>query len=71
MFQSVFRVILVSITVIALATFGCVPLMAQTGSIHLEGIVWNPSGNPLPGAKLTAVEENTGQIAETVSDSDG
>ena len=70
-FQSVFRVINVSITVIALATFGCAPLMAQTGSIHLEGIVWNPSGNPLPGATLTAVEENTGQIAETVSDSDG
>ena len=45
--------------------------MAQTGSIHLEGIVWDPSGNPLSGINLTAVEENTGQRTETVSDSDG
>ena len=45
--------------------------MAQTGSIHMEGIVWDPSGNPLPGINLTAVEENTGQRIETVSDSDG
>ena len=54
-----------------LAALGCVPLMAQTGSVHLEGIAWDPSGNPLPGAVLTAVEENTGLTIETVSDSDG
>ena len=54
-----------------MAALVCAPLMAQTGSIHLEGIVWNPSGNPLPGITLTAVEENTGQRIETVSDSDG
>ena len=45
--------------------------MAQTGSVHLEGIVWDPSGNPLSGITLAAVEENTGQRIETVSDSDG
>jgi len=54
-----------------LAILVCAPLMAQTGSIHLEGIVWDPSGNPLPGITLTAVEENTGRLVETVSDSDG
>ena len=54
-----------------LAAFGCAPIMAQTGSIHLEGIVWDPSGNPLPGVSITAAEENTGQSIETVSDSDG
>jgi len=70
-FQSGFRVIYVSITIIMLAAFGCAPLMAQTGSIHLEGIVWDPSGNPLPGVSITAVEESTGQSIETVSDSDG
>ena len=54
-----------------LAIFGCTPLQAQTGAIHLEGIVWDPSGNPLTGVTLTAVEENTGVRIETVSDSDG
>ena len=54
-----------------MAVFACAPLLAQTGAIHLEGIVWDPSGNPLPGITLTAVEENTGQRIETVSDSDG
>ena len=54
-----------------MATFACAPLAAQMGSVHLEGIVWDPSGNPLPGVVLTAVEDNTGQSVETVSDSDG
>lgn len=54
-----------------LAAFVCVPLIAQTGSVHLEGIVWDPSGNPLSGVALTAVEENTGVTIGTVSDSDG
>ena len=54
-----------------LAACGFAPLMAQTGSVYLEGIVWDPSGNPLTGVVLTAVEENTGQRIETVSDSDG
>ena len=54
-----------------MAAVVCAPLMAQTGSIHLEGIVWDPSGNPLPGINLAAVEESTGQRIETVSDSDG
>jgi len=54
-----------------LAAFVCASLVAQTGSIHLEGIVWDPSGNPLSGITLTAVDENTGQRIETVSDSDG
>ena len=70
-FQTGFRVIYVSIAAILLAVFGCAPLLAQTGAIHLEGIVWDPSGNPLSGATLTAVEENTGVRIETVSDSDG
>ncbi|MDR1727651.1 MAG: TonB-dependent receptor [Acidobacteriota bacterium] len=49
----------------------CMPLAAQTGSLHLEGIVWDPAGNPLPGVALSAVDDATGRRAETVSDSDG
>ena len=70
-FQAGFRVTNVLITFILMVAFGCATLAAQTGSIHLEGIVWDPAGNPLPGVNLTAVEENTGQQIETVSDSDG
>jgi hypothetical protein len=49
----------------------CVPLAAQTGSIRLEGTVWDPAGNPLPGASLTAVHESTGVQHEIVSDEEG
>jgi hypothetical protein len=48
-----------------------VSLGAQTASIRLEGIVWNPSGEPLTGVILTAVEQQTGRQFQTVSDSDG
>ncbi|MDR0842432.1 MAG: TonB-dependent receptor [Acidobacteriota bacterium] len=47
------------------------PLVAQTGALHLEGVVWDPSGNPLPGVAIAAIEDSTGRRAETVSDSDG
>ncbi len=48
-----------------------IPLEAQTGSIRLEGIVSDPTGNPLPNAVLTAVEENTDYEFEAVSDGEG
>ena len=48
-----------------------IPLQAQSGSIRLEGIVWDPAGDPIAGAALAAVEENTGWQLETVSDSEG
>ena len=45
--------------------------MAQSTSIRLEGTVWDPSGNPLPGAVLTAVESRTGRQSQAVSDENG
>lgn len=57
--------------VILLMSGFSVALSAQTGSIRLEGIVWDPSGNALPGAVLTAVEESTRRQSDSVSDSDG
>ncbi len=61
----------VIIIIILIASAIPVPLTAQTGSIRLEGTVWDPAGNPLSGAILTAVEENTGIQAEIVSDEEG
>jgi hypothetical protein len=37
----------------------------------MEGTVWDPSGNPLSGALLTAVQENTGIQSEAMSDAEG
>jgi hypothetical protein len=48
-----------------------IPLMAQSGSIRLEGTVWDPTGTSLAGALLSAVEENTKREADAVSDVDG
>jgi hypothetical protein len=48
-----------------------VPLAAQSGSIRLEGSVWDPSGNSLAGAILTAVEEETKLQSTAVSQDDG
>lgn len=47
------------------------PVAAQTGSIRLQGMVWDPSGEVLPGAALEAVEESTGRTAQAVSGADG
>ncbi len=47
------------------------PLGAQTASIRLEGIVWDPTGEPLSGVILTAVDEESGRQMETISDSEG
>jgi hypothetical protein len=47
------------------------PLGAQTASIRLEGIVWDPTGEPLSNVMLTAVDEDSGRQAETISDSEG
>ena len=44
---------------------------AQTASVRLEGITWNPSGDPIAGVMLTAVEEATGRQFESASDSEG
>ena len=46
-------------------------LGAQTASIRLEGITWNPSGEPISGVLLTAVEDTTGRQHKAVSDSEG
>ena len=46
-------------------------LGAQTASIRLEGITWNPSGDPIAGVVLTAVEDETGRQYEAISDNDG
>ena len=59
------------IIAILFASAFAVPLQAQSASIRLEGIVWDPAGDPLADVALTAVEEDTGRQTETVSDSDG
>jgi hypothetical protein len=59
------------IAAILLFSVFAIPLQAQSASIRLEGIVWDPSGDPIPGIALTAVEEDTGRQLETVSDSEG
>ena len=46
-------------------------LQAQTAFVRLEGITWDPAGDPIPGVTLTAVEDSTGRQHETVSDSEG
>jgi hypothetical protein len=48
-----------------------ITLEAQTASIRLEGTVWDPAGNLLSGATLTAVEEERGFTAEVTSNEDG
>ncbi len=63
--------ILSSIIAILLALASAAPVEAQTGSVNLEGTVYDPSGDPLQGATLTAVEQYTGRQVETVADSDG
>jgi len=65
------KFILFSIIAVLAASITAIPLKAQTGSLRLEGIVWDPSGNPLSGVAITAVEQSSGFHSETVSDSDG
>jgi hypothetical protein len=60
-----------SIIAILIASVFAIPIKAQTGSMRLEGIVWDPSGNPLPDAQMSAVEATTGLQYETRSDRDG
>ena len=63
---------ILNLIIAIILTLACtIPLAAQTGSLRLEGIVWDPSGNPLPGAALTAIEDSSGLQSDTVSDSDG
>jgi hypothetical protein len=65
------KFILCSIIAILFTSITSISLKAQTGSLRLEGIVWDPSGNPLSGVTIKAVEQSTGLRSETVSDSDG
>ena len=58
------------IAILIIAGFS-IPASAQSGSIRIEGTVWDPTGTALPGAELTAVEENTGRQSNSVSDSAG
>jgi hypothetical protein len=58
------------ITTLIVSLFA-VPAGAQTASIRLEGIVWDPTGEPLSDVGLTAIDEETGRQIETVSDSEG
>jgi hypothetical protein len=59
------------IIAILLTSVFAAPLGAQTASIRIEGIVWDPTGEPLSNAILTAVDEESGRQAETISDSEG
>jgi hypothetical protein len=61
-----------SLTIAILIISGfSIPTSAQTGSIRLEGTVWDPTGTSLAGALLTAVEESTKRQSDAVSDADG
>jgi hypothetical protein len=61
-----------SLTIAILIMSGfSLPLLAQSGSIRLEGTVWDPTGTSLEGALLSAVEESTNRKADAVSDADG
>jgi hypothetical protein len=59
------------IIAILLALGVATSLEAQTGSLRLEGIVWDSKGNALKSVQLIAVEENTGHQSTTVSDEYG
>lgn len=59
-----------SIAIVLLSVFA-MTAGAQTASVRLEGITWNPSGDPIAGVMLTAVEEATGRQFESASDSEG
>ncbi len=54
-----------------LISMSVAPAGAQTASIRLEGIVWDPTGEPLADVTLTAVDQETGRQTDTVSDSEG
>ncbi|MBN1570392.1 MAG: TonB-dependent receptor [Acidobacteria bacterium] len=58
------------IAILILSAFAA-PLGAQTASARLEGIVWDPTGEPLTGVILAAVDEASGRQMETISDSEG
>jgi hypothetical protein len=60
-----------SIIVILFVLGIAISLKAQTGSLRLEGTVWDSSDKPISGAQLTAVEENTGHQSSTISEKDG
>src|SRR5512147_1052557 len=62
---------ILSLLITLLFAASTVSLGAQTGSLTLEGIVWDPQGNPLSGAILTAVQESTGRQTEVVTYGDG
>lgn len=66
-----YNLIIGLVLVIATLAVGIGPVEAQTGSLRLEGIVWDPSGNPLAGVRMTAMETSSGREYATVSDSDG
>ena len=63
--------ILCFIIAILLTSVFALTLGAQTSSVRLEGITWDPSGDPIPGVILTAVEGATGRQHEALSDSEG
>jgi hypothetical protein len=56
---------------ILVISISAVPISAQSGAIRLEGTVWDPSGESLAGAVLTAVEEKTDRQSSAVSEPDG
>ena len=47
------------------------PLLAQQGTTELRGRVLDASGGALPGVSVTVRNQNTGNVRETVSGSDG
>jgi hypothetical protein len=63
--------ILILFIAILFASLVAIPLQAQTGSVRLEGIIRDPSGNPLPNSTLTAVDESTSYHWEALSDKSG
>ena len=55
----------------ALAWIFAVPVLAQSGTSTISGVVRDSTDAPLPGATIKVVNEDTGVAIETVSNAEG
>ena len=48
-----------------------IPICAQVAQASLSGTVTDPNGNRIPGAQVTAVQDDTGAVRKTLTNSQG